>query len=97
MQSELRLAYNAPKVRQTLGIFTFIQTPMVAGNTSSSGSSNFFIPLLNVETVSEALVDGVYSGYGSTIYLPGISRIVAALVRLSLSYILHMLICVREF
>lgn len=64
-------------MRLTLGLFSFIRTPIFSGTTNQSG---FLFPLLDVETVSERLVDAVYSGYGATIYLPGIMRYIAALV-----------------
>ena len=65
-------------MRLTLGIFGFIRTPLFTGKTNEN---NFITPLLNVETVSEKLVGAVYSGYGGTIYLPGIMRYVTGLVR----------------
>ncbi|KAK4154103.1 hypothetical protein C8A00DRAFT_14733 [Chaetomidium leptoderma] len=71
---ELRHRYNAPRVRLTNGVFNFIRTPLLSGNPSQP---QFFAPMLHVETVSEAIVDALYSGYGSVIYLPGIIRYVA--------------------
>jgi hypothetical protein len=76
---ELKGLHRAPRVRLTLGIFGFIRTPLFTGKTNES---NFMTPLLDVETVSEKLVDAVYSGYGGTIYLPGLMRYITALVRL---------------
>jgi len=66
-------------VRLTNGIFNFIRTPLFKGD---SGIPNFVAPLLHVETVSEAIVDSLYSGYGRTIYLPGIMRYISMLVSL---------------
>lgn len=85
LQLELKSLHRAPRVRLTLGIFGFIRTPLFTGKTNES---NFVTPLLNVETVSEKLVEAVYSGYGGTIYLPGVMRYITALVRfiLSVSY-----------
>lgn len=72
--------HNAPRVRLTLGVFSFIRTPLFTGKGSGS---NFMTPLLHVETVSERMVNAVYSGYGSTIYLPGVMRYITSLVSLS--------------
>ncbi|KAK9777008.1 hypothetical protein SCAR479_06409 [Seiridium cardinale] len=71
LQLELKNMHKAPKVRLTLGIFSFIRTPMFKGETKMS---NFFFPLLHVETVGEQLVDILYSGRGRTLYMPGIAR-----------------------
>ncbi|KAK2599995.1 hypothetical protein QQS21_005297 [Conoideocrella luteorostrata] len=76
LQLELKGLHKAPRVRLTLGIFGFIRTPLFTGKTNES---NFVTPLLNVETVSEKLVDALYSGYGGTIYAPGVMRYVTAL------------------
>ncbi|KAK4452007.1 hypothetical protein QBC34DRAFT_456925 [Podospora aff. communis PSN243] len=76
LQVELVRRYKAPKVRLTNGIFNFIKTPLFTGNT---GIPNFLAPLLHVETVSESIVDSLYSGYGRTIILPGIMRYISML------------------
>ncbi|KAG7294067.1 hypothetical protein NEMBOFW57_004129 [Staphylotrichum longicolle] len=73
---ELRYRYNAPRVRLTNGVFNFIRTPLLDGNPSQP---QFLAPILHVETVSEAIVDALYSGYGGVIYLPGIMRYIAML------------------
>ncbi|KAK3319710.1 short chain dehydrogenase [Cercophora scortea] len=75
LQLELKHRNKAPTVRLTLGIFSYIRTPLFRGDT---GLPHFFFPLLEVETVSEALVDVLYSGYGKTVYMPGMTRCVAA-------------------
>lgn len=46
---------------------------------------NFLLPFLHVDTVGEAMVNAVYSGYGSILYLPGLNRVAMTLV----SRILH--------
>lgn len=69
--------YDAPRVRQTLGIFGFIRTPMV-GAAAKGGS--FAVPFLEVETVAESVVDSVYSTYSSTVYKPGAAGFSAGLV-----------------
>lgn len=74
---ELRYRYNAPRVRLTNGVFNFIRTPLLDGNPSQP---QFLAPILHVETVSKAIVDALYSGYGGVIYLPGIMRYIAMLV-----------------
>ncbi|KAF5138336.1 Dehydrogenase RED2 [Metarhizium anisopliae] len=76
LQLELKSLHKAPRVRLTLGIFSFIRTPLFTGKTNES---NFVAPLLNVETVSDKLVDAAYGGYGGTIYLPGICRYITSL------------------
>ncbi|RFU81123.1 short-chain dehydrogenase [Trichoderma arundinaceum] len=73
---ELKHVYKAPRVRLTLGIFCFIRTPLISGHPNVP---NFLMPFLHVDTVGESMVDAVYSGYGSIIYLPGINRVVATL------------------
>ncbi|KAM3471288.1 hypothetical protein MY5147_005920 [Beauveria neobassiana] len=76
LQLELKFMYDAPRVRQTLGIFGFIRTPMVG--TAARGGS-FAVPFLEVETVAEAIVDSVYSTYSHTIYKPGAGSFSAGL------------------
>ncbi|KAM0248376.1 hypothetical protein ACHAQJ_009501 [Trichoderma viride] len=76
LQLELKNVYKAPRVRLTLGIFCFISTPLINGHTNVP---NFLLPLLHVDSVGESMVDAVYSGYGSIIYMPGISRLAATL------------------
>jgi NAD(P)-dependent dehydrogenase (short-subunit alcohol dehydrogenase family) len=74
---ELKHRYNAPRVRLTNEMFNFIRTPLLDGNPSQP---QFLAPILHVETVSEAIVDALYSGYGGVIYLPGIMRYITMLV-----------------
>ncbi|KAL6871338.1 NAD(P)-binding protein [Trichoderma novae-zelandiae] len=76
LQLELKHVHKAPRVRLSLGIFCFIRTPLVSGHTNVP---NFLLPFLHVDSVGEAMVDAVYSGYGSTIYLPVLNRVVATL------------------
>lgn len=78
---ELKYRHDAPRVRLTNCLFNFIQTPLL----TSAGQERplqpqFFAPLLHVETVSEAIVNGLYSGYGNIIYLPGLMRYITMLV-----------------
>ena len=77
LQLELKYSHHAPRVRLTLGVFSYIQTPIISGTTNQP---NFLFPLLDVESVSEGLVDTVYSGLGATIYMPGIMRFITSLV-----------------
>lgn len=61
-----------------MGIFCFIRTPLIAGDTNVP---NFLLPLLDVDSVGESLANSAYSGYGSTIYMPGIfGRLAVTLV-----------------
>ena len=80
LHSELRYRYDAPRVRLTNGLFNFIRTPLLSGNPAQP---QFMIPLLHVETVSEAIVDALYSGYGGVIYLPGFVKYLAIMVSVS--------------
>ncbi|KAK4121992.1 NAD(P)-binding protein [Parathielavia appendiculata] len=73
---ELLYRHNAPRVRLTNGVFNFIRTPLVVGMPTQP---QFLAPLLHVETVSEAIVEALYSGYGGVIYLPGIMSYIAML------------------
>lgn len=84
MQLELKDIHNAPKVRLTLGILGFINTPLFKGET---GQPHFLLPLLHVDTIGEAFVDALYSGMGRNIYLPGILRYLAMLVSSSSPFI----------
>lgn len=61
-----------------MGIFCFIRTPLIGGEMNVP---NFVLPLLDVDSVGEALVNAAYSGYGSTIYMPSlINRLAITLV-----------------
>ncbi|CCC13140.1 unnamed protein product [Sordaria macrospora k-hell] len=77
LQLELKHAHKAKRVRLTLAIPSFIQTPLIGA--SHPRQNNFIFPLLHVRTVSEEIVDSLYSGYGRTIYLPGIMRYLTSL------------------
>ncbi|KAJ6438987.1 short-chain dehydrogenase [Purpureocillium lavendulum] len=76
LQLELRHDHLAPRVRLSLAILSFIKTPLFKGETRQL---HFLFPLMDVETVSEAIASALYSGRGRTIYLPGIMRYVAIL------------------
>ncbi|KAL6691904.1 NAD(P)-binding protein [Trichoderma pleuroticola] len=76
LQLELKNVHKAPRVRLTMGIFCFVRTALVSGHTNVP---NFVLPFLQADTVGEAMVSAVYSGYGSILYLPGINRVVATL------------------
>lgn len=90
LQLELVHNYHAPRVRLSLGIFGFIDSPMFHGK--ATGSPHFMIPLLHVDTVGEEFVDVLYGGYGKTFYLPGMMRYVS-LFRAAPEWLLRM---VRE-
>ncbi|KAH7129270.1 hypothetical protein EDB81DRAFT_846170 [Dactylonectria macrodidyma] len=76
LQLELKNIHNAPRVRSSVAILSFVRTPLFKGETKQS---QFFFPLLDVETVSTAIVQTLYSGYGKVLFLPGIMRYVAIL------------------
>lgn len=70
----------------SLVILSFIKTPLFKGQTKQS---HFLFPMMDVKTVSETIVSSFYSGRGHTIYLPGIMRYVAILVRPASSSSMH--------
>ncbi|KAK3385466.1 hypothetical protein B0H63DRAFT_414541 [Podospora didyma] len=76
LQLELKHRHNAPSIRLTNGIFNFIRTPLFKGET---GLPSRLAPLLHVDTVGDAIVNSLYSGYGGTLYLPGIMRYISML------------------
>ncbi|KAL2877786.1 hypothetical protein SGCOL_006949 [Colletotrichum sp. CLE4] len=76
LQLELKYIHNAPKVRLTLGLLSFIKTAMFKGET---GQSAFVFPLLEPDAVARAFTDALYSGLGRVIYLPGMMRCIAML------------------
>lgn len=68
---------NASRVRLSTAVLSFVQTPLFKGETKQS---NFLTPLLDVDSVGERLAQTLYSGYGRTIFLPGMMRYIACLV-----------------
>ncbi|KAJ5383222.1 short chain dehydrogenase/reductase family protein [Penicillium concentricum] len=68
LAQELRLQ-NAPKVRTSLAVLSFVKTPLFKGETNQS---RFLMPLLHVDTVVDAMVDMLDSGLSTNIFLPGI-------------------------
>jgi NAD(P)-dependent dehydrogenase (short-subunit alcohol dehydrogenase family) len=77
LAEELR-CQNALKVRTSLAVLSFTKTPLFKGETNQS---HFFTPLLHIDTVVDAVVDTLDSGLSQTIFLPGIFRFFAGLVR----------------
>ncbi|KAH7230747.1 hypothetical protein B0J15DRAFT_410610 [Fusarium solani] len=73
LQLELK---KAPRVRLSLVVLSFTRTPLFKGKTNQS---NFLFPVLDVESVSEAIAKTLWSGYGKTIFMPGIMRYIAIL------------------
>ncbi|KAJ5115851.1 hypothetical protein N7456_000199 [Penicillium angulare] len=73
---ELKLKHAAPKVRTSLAVLSFTKTPLFKGETNQS---SFLFPLIHVDTVGDAIVDTLYSGYSRTIFLPGIFRFFAGI------------------
>lgn len=74
---ELRCRHNAPKVRTSLCIFGFIKTPLFKGQMRIS---NFMMPLVHLDRVGESLANIIESGYGETLYLPGLVRYISMVV-----------------
>jgi hypothetical protein len=56
---------------------SYIDTGIFTGDTKQS---RFLMPLLHVETVTDAIVAQLLSGYGATIYLPKVAGILPILV-----------------
>lgn len=77
LQTELLYRYRAPNVRLTNIISNSIDAPLFKGKTRLP---NFLVPLLHVDTVGETIANALYSGSGSTIYLPGLMLYVSMLV-----------------
>ena len=77
LRQELRFVHKANLVRVSTAVLGFIQTPMFRGKTNQS---HFISPLIHVDTVGEAVVDALYKAESKTIWLPGISKLVASLV-----------------
>lgn len=67
----------APKVRHTLLMPSFARTGLFKGDVKQF---NFLSPTLHPDTVSEAVVNALYSEYGDTILLPWLMPYVTALV-----------------
>lgn len=75
---EIKYRYGAPRIRTSMAVLSFTRTPLFKGETNQS---NFLFPLMHVDTVGDAIVDTLYSGYGRTIFLPRIFGYFAGLVR----------------
>ncbi|VUC20086.1 unnamed protein product [Clonostachys rosea] len=73
LQLELKNEYKADKVRLSLVFLSFTRTPLFKGETNQS---NFWLPLLDVDSVSEEIARVLWGGYGKTIFMPGIFRFV---------------------
>ncbi|KAH7216901.1 uncharacterized protein BKA55DRAFT_546335 [Fusarium redolens] len=73
LQLELK---ESERVRLSLVVLGFTRTPLFKGETNQS---NFLFPLLHVESVSEEIAKTLWSGYGKTIFMPGIMRYIAIL------------------
>jgi len=65
---ELKYHHKAPRVRTTLVSPCWVRTPLFQGKTNQPW---FLLPLLSVDTVTDAIVEQLLSGYGGAINLPG--------------------------
>ncbi|KAJ3455919.1 hypothetical protein MRS44_017401 [Fusarium solani] len=68
--------HEAPKVRTSLVILSFARTPIMSGDTKQS---KFIFPVLEADTVAEAIKNALHSGRGKTIYLPWVVRPLTAM------------------
>ncbi|CAI6088642.1 hypothetical protein V2G26_008050 [Clonostachys chloroleuca] len=73
LQLELKNEHKADRVRLSIAFLSFTRTPLFKGETNQS---NFWFPLLDVDSVSEEIARVLWSGYGKTIFMPGIMRYV---------------------
>uniref|UniRef100_A0A8H7NGI7 Uncharacterized protein n=1 Tax=Bionectria ochroleuca TaxID=29856 RepID=A0A8H7NGI7_BIOOC len=73
LQLELKNEHKADRIRLSIAFLSFTRTPLFKGETNQS---NFWFPLLDVDSVSEEIARVLWSGYGKTIFMPGIMRYV---------------------
>ncbi|KAJ5359621.1 uncharacterized protein N7496_012034 [Penicillium cataractarum] len=76
LTQELKHRYNAPKVRTTIVHPTLTRAPLVDIITRDEKSRNF---CLEPETVSDAIVDQLYSGESAQLILPGRFKFVSGI------------------
>lgn len=76
---ELLYRHNAPRVRTSLVVPSYVKTPMFAG-TRETSQPWFVMPLLEPETVAEAVVERVVSGEAATVFLPGFMGVMTIVV-----------------
>lgn len=74
---ELKYHHNSPRIRTSLVVLSFTKTPLFKGETNQP---HFFFPLMHVDSVGDAVVDTLYSGYGRTMFLPGMFQYLAGIV-----------------
>lgn len=79
--TRIKHVHGAPNVSLSLAVLRFIKTPLFKRETRQS---SFLFPLLYIDSVGEALADILYSGYGTTIHMPGMMRYAAMLVSIRL-------------
>ena len=68
---ELKYEHKTPNVRTSLFVLSFVKTPLFDGETNQS---RLLTPLLNVDTVGEAIVNTLYKGLSRTCYMPGVMK-----------------------
>ncbi|KAH7010552.1 hypothetical protein EDB80DRAFT_715068 [Ilyonectria destructans] len=76
LQLELKNEHLADRIRLSLAIISFTRTPLFRGDRKQS---DFLFPVLEVDSVSEAIAGTLWSGYGKIIFMPGLMRYVAIL------------------
>ncbi|KAJ5626452.1 hypothetical protein N7528_003879 [Penicillium herquei] len=76
LRLELKHRYQVPRVRSSLAVLSFTETPLFKGKTHQS---SFLFPLMHMDTIGDAVVDTLYSGSSRTMYFPGIFRFFAGI------------------
>ncbi|KAL3446110.1 hypothetical protein BJX65DRAFT_296560 [Aspergillus insuetus] len=76
LTQELKHRYNAAKVRTSIIHPTWIRTPLIEKLTKTSGFNEF---VLDPDTVANAIVKQLYSGYGGQVILPARLNIMAGI------------------
>lgn len=78
LAAELKMRYNAPKIRTVLVTQGYTKTPLFQGY---KNDSKFLVPTLEPDTVAEGIVEKVLTGTSGQIVLPGAANIFATVIR----------------
>ncbi len=76
LAAELKMRYNAPKVRTVAVTPGYTKTKLFTGYTNTS---MFLVPTLEPETVAEGIVKKILSGTSGQVILPGGGRFISML------------------
>ncbi|KAL9617671.1 MAG: hypothetical protein Q9160_007546 [Pyrenula sp. 1 TL-2023] len=78
LKTELVTRYSAPKVRTVLITQGFTKTPLFQG---WNQKTKFMDPVLEVESVAEAIVESVLKGESGQVILPGFNGLMSPILR----------------